>query len=45
MTDIYRVALFGHRRIDRLGEVEERLVPILNELMRYTNDNFILLFL
>ena len=33
MTDIYRVAFFGHRRIDRLGEIEERLVPILNELI------------
>ena len=33
MTDIYRVAFFGHRRIDRLGEIEERLVPILKELI------------
>ena len=33
MTDIYRVAFFGHRRIDRLGEIEERLVPILKELV------------
>ena len=31
--DIYRVAFFGHRRIDRLGEIEEKLVPILNELI------------
>ena len=31
--DIYRVAFFGHRRIDRLGEIEERLVPILKELI------------
>ena len=33
MTEIYRVAFFGHRRIDRLGEIEERLVPILKELI------------
>ena len=33
MTDIYRVAFFGHRRIDRLREIEERLVPILKELI------------
>lgn len=33
MTDIYRVAFFGHRRIDRLREIEETLVPILNELI------------
>ena len=33
MTDIYRVAFFGHRRIDRLREIEEKLVPILNELI------------
>ena len=31
--DIYRVAFFGHRRIDRLGEIEEKLVPILRELI------------
>ena len=31
--DIYRVAFFGHRRIDKLGEIEERLVPILRELI------------
>ena len=31
--DIYRVAFFGHRRIDRLGEIEEKLVPILKELI------------
>ena len=33
MTEIYRVAFFGHRRIDRLGEIEEKLVPILKELI------------
>ena len=31
--DICRVAFFGHRRIDRLGEIEEKLVPILKELI------------
>ena len=31
--NIYRVAFFGHRRIDRLGEIEEKLVPILKELI------------
>ena len=31
--DIYRVAFFGHRRIDRLEEIEEKLVPILKELI------------
>ena len=33
MTDIYRVAFFGHRRIYNIGEIEEKLVPILNELI------------
>ena len=33
MTDIYRVAFFGHRRIDRLREIEEKLVSILKELI------------
>ena len=31
--DIYRVAFFGHRRIDKFREIEERLVPILKELI------------
>ena len=33
MTDIYRVAFFGHRRIYNIREIEEKLVPILNELI------------
>ena len=33
MSEIYRVAFFGHRRIDRLREIEEKLVPMLNELI------------
>ena len=33
MTDIYRVAFFGHRRIYNIREIEEKLVPILKELI------------
>ena len=33
MTDIYRVAFFGHRRIYNIREIEEKLVSILNELI------------
>ena len=33
MTDIYRVAFFGHIRIYNIGEIEEKLVPILNGLI------------
>ncbi len=33
MTDIYRGAFFGHRRIYTIREIEEKLVPILNELI------------
>ena len=33
MTDVYRVAFFGHRRIYNIREIEEKLVPILNELI------------
>ena len=33
MTNIYRVAFFGHRRIYNIREIEEKLVPILNELI------------
>ena len=33
MTDIYRVAFFGHRRIYNIREIEEKLVPILSELI------------
>ena len=31
--NIYRVAFFGHRRIYNIREIEEKLVPILNELI------------
>ena len=31
MTDIYRVAFFGHRRIYNIREIEEKLVPIINK--------------
>ena len=33
MSEIYRVAFFGHRRIDNIRKIEEKLVPILNELI------------
>ena len=33
MTDIYRVTFFGHRRIYNIREIEEKLVPILKELI------------
>ena len=31
--NIYRVAFFGHRRIYNIREIEEKLVPILKELI------------
>lgn len=31
--NIYRVAFFGHRRICNIREIEERLVPILEDLI------------
>ena len=31
--EIYRVAFFGHRRIYNIREIEERLVPILEDLI------------
>lgn len=33
MSEIYRVAFFGHRRIYNIRKIEEKLVPILNELI------------
>lgn len=31
--DIYRVTFFGHRRIYDISEIEEKLTPILSELL------------
>lgn len=33
MDEIFRVALFGHRYLDNLRLIEERLTPILKDLM------------
>ena len=32
--NIYTVSLFGHREIESLRELENRLVPIITELLR-----------
>ena len=34
MYEIYRVALFGHRTLYDLRKVEDRLAPILENLLR-----------
>lgn len=33
MDEIFRVALFGHRYVDNLRRIEDRLTPILKDLM------------
>jgi len=34
MHEIYRVALFGHRELYNLWIVEEKLAPLVEELLR-----------
>ena len=31
--EIFRISFFGHRRIDRVREIEETLLPILKEIL------------